>query len=262
MTTLLQRVRLGERLDDLDIIDMHGHLGRPPFGVPDLSPDAVVASMDRIGVRTIVCSHIHCICAGPTDANEQVLEAARAFPGRILGYVRLWPTDAETVRAETETYLNRGFVGLKLHNTNGFAYTDAAYAPALAMANERRMPALLHTWGLAHEFEQVRTLAACYPEVALLLGHSGASGAEAEYVQVAREFENVYLEVCMSLGPRGLIDRMVEGTGVEKVVWGSDALFLNQAQQLGKVIGSRLSDDLKRAVLSTNAQRLLGRIQR
>lgn len=261
MMSLLERARRGEPLADLDIVDMHGHLGRPRFAVADLSPQSLVSAMDRIGVRTILCSHMHCLCAGASVANEEVLAATRAYPGRILGYVRLWPTGPEEVRAETEKYLGQGFVGVKLHNVNGFPYTEPAYVPALEMANERRMPVLLHTWGREEELQQAAVLAEQYPDVSLVLAHSGAAGKAAEYCRLARDHQNVYLDLCLSLTPRDLVVRLVEGAGIERIVWGSDALFLNQAQQIGKVLGAHLSDEQKRAILSANARRILKRIQ-
>ncbi|NLF32385.1 MAG: amidohydrolase [Planctomycetes bacterium] len=259
MTTLLQRGRRGERLDDLDIVDMHGHLGRSPFGVPDLSPASLVAGMDRLGVATCVCSHTHCMYAGPSDANAEVLDAIRAFPGRIAGYLVLWPSGADDVRRQAERYLDAGFAGVKLHDTTGFRYTDPAYAPALAMADERRMPVLLHTWARAEQFEEVRRLATAYPRANFILAHSGVAGSIDAYGRLAREHANVHLDLCMSLTPCGHVERLVEAAGVDKVLWGSDALFLNMAHQLGKVLAARIGDDDKRRLLSANARRILGR---
>jgi len=260
MTTLLQRGRRGETLTGLDIIDMHGHLGRYQFAIPDLSPAGLVAAMDRIGVRTIVCSHMSCMQGDFRRGNRQVLEAMRAYPGRLKGYVTLWPSDQQQVAAEMHRCLKDGFVGLKLHSINGFPYTDAAYGPALAMADERRMPVLLHTWGGGEVISQVRTLAAEYPEIALLLAHAGAD-KPGVYVSLAREFESVYLDPCMSAAPRGLIARLVAEAGAEKVVWGSDAVFLNMAQQIGRVLGADIPDQDKSKLLSENAKRLLGRVR-
>ncbi len=262
MTTLLERGRRGEPLDDLDIVDVHGHLGRPPFGVGELSAASLVATMDRLGVATAVISHIHCLCAGASVGNDEILDAMRAFPGRIEGYVRLWPSSGEEVRREAERYLDAGFVGIKLHDVTGFRYTAPAYAPALALADRRRMPVLLHTWAKAEEFEDVDRLAAAYPRASFILAHSGVSDSVEAYGRVAREHANVYLDLCMSLTPPGHVDRLVAAAGLDKVLWGSDATFLNMAHQLGKVLGARLDDADKRRLLSTNARRLLGRIRR
>lgn len=260
MSSLLERARRGEPLADLEIIDMHGHLGRYQFAVADASPAGLVATMDRIGVRTIVCSHLNCLQGNIDRGNQEVLEAMRAYPGRIEGYVTLWPSGAEQVEAEVRRRLADGFVGIKLHNINQFAYTDEAYAPAMRIANERQLPVLLHTWGRDEEFEQFGQLAESYPEASFLLAHAGAEKPE-RYVQAAREFENVYLDPSFSLAPRGMIERLVAEAGAANVVWGSDATFLSMAQQIGRVVGAKISEEDKRKLLSGNARRLLDGIR-
>ena len=263
MSALLEKGRSGETLGGFDIIDMHGHLGACPFAVPEAGAESLVKMMERIGVKGIIVAHTSCMYGHVEQGNRKVLEAMQAFPGRIMGYVVTWPRDGEEVRKDFERWFGAGFTGLKLHSANGFPYTEPDYAGALEAANERRSPVLLHTWGGEDFFRQLRDLAEKYPQCAFLLGHSGAIEAEEEeYTKAAREFENVYLELCMSRARRGLVEMLVEGAGVEKVVWGSDAVFLNQAQQIGKVLGARLSEGDKRAVLSDNARRILSRIQR
>ena len=81
------------------------------------------------------------------------------------------------------------------------------------------------------------------------------------YVQAARDFENVYLDPSFSLAPRGMIEHLVAEAGVANVVWGSDATFLSMAQQIGRVVGAKISDQDKRKLLSGNARRLLGGIR-
>lgn len=258
--TVLERARRGEPLTDIGIIDLHGHLGRVDFPRPDPTADALVAVMDRLGVESIVVSHTRCLYDRPDYGNEEVLAAMRAHPGRILGYVAVMPRSAEWVEAEMTRRVKDGFVGLKLHNSNGFPYTDPAYGPALAIANERRLPVLLHTWGDDEMFAQVRALAGKFPDVALLLAHAGAE-SEGEYVKVAGEFENVYLDVSYSLGPRGLVERLAKGAGADKVVFGSDAIFMSLTHQIGKVLCAKLPDNDKKKILSENARVILGRVQ-
>ncbi|MBN2307388.1 MAG: amidohydrolase family protein, partial [Candidatus Hydrogenedentes bacterium] len=170
------------------------------------------------------------------------------------------PSSADDVRADVEAGLAAGATGLKLHNVNGVPYSSPAYEPAFALANERRMPILFHSWGQEAEFEQFREIARRYPDTALLLAHTG-SKEEEEYVRVARDCDNVYLELALSACPRGLVKRLVDNAGAGKVVWGSDVCFINQAQQLGKVLGARIPDDDKERILSGNARRILSRVR-
>ena len=261
MSTLLERARCGEPLSGEGIIDMHGHLGRISFNVPDTSPGSLVASMDRVGIDAILVSHVRCLFSRPGLGNDAVLGAMRAFPGRILGYVVLLPTSAADVRAEMEQRVADGFVGLKLHNANGFPYDEPNYEPALAIANEHRMPVLFHTWGEAEMFRQLRGIAGKFPDTSLIMGHAGAEN-EDEYIKIAGEFPNIYLDLTFSTGPRGLARRLVDGAGADRVVFGSDGGFLGITQQIGKVLGARFSDDEKRQILGGNARRILERVRR
>ena len=260
MTDLLTRARRGQSLADYGIIDMHGHLGRPDFTIPERSGESLVRVMDRVGIRTSVCAHMSCLSDCTSAGNDRMLEAMRAHPGRILAYVILWPVDARWVKDECKRRLGQGFVGIKLHNISGFGYDDPAYLPALEIANRRRLPVLFHTWGAAEEFEQLGGIAKRFPEANLLLAHTGCQNEE-EYVRFANEHANVHLELCLSRSPRGLIERLVRAVPVEKIIWGSDALFLNMAQQLGKVVGADIPEEAKKVILSANAKRILSQAE-
>jgi len=259
MKALLERARRGEPLTDLGVIDMHGHLGRWGFVIPDTSPAALVATMDRAGVGSIVVSAMSCM-SGDAAGNGMVLAAMREHPGRIEGYVTVWPGSAEQVRADVTAAFEAGFVGLKLHDFNGFGYTDAAYEPALALADERRAPVLLHTWGTDEQFLAARALSARHPDISLLLAHSGCKNVD-EYAKIARDRPNVFLDTSFSAAPRGLIAELVGAAGADNVVWGSDAIFLCMPQQLGRVLGADIPDGDKLKLIAANARRILDRVR-
>jgi predicted TIM-barrel fold metal-dependent hydrolase len=258
--TLLERVRRGECLADVGIIDMHGHIGRYRFANAELSLASLIGVMDRLGVEQMLLSHILTMSWEMTRGNEEVLAAMRAYPGRLRGYVCLWPSDPSAVQREVETRLAQGFVGVKLHRSTGFLYTDPAYAPAFALAHERRLPVLLHTWGEAESFREVEELAPRYPEASFLLGHAGVL-AEARYGEIARAYPNVYLDPTMSRMPRGLWERLVAAVGAEKLVWGTDGSFFSQTPHVGKVAGARISEAEKVQILGGTARRLLARAE-
>lgn len=262
MTPLLDMGRAGQPITGLEIIDMHGHLGPYFFAIPNLDPASVVAAMDRIGVASTVVSHMRCMSADVTWGNDEVLSVMRRFPGRILGYAALWPFSSDAVKREVATRIEQGFVGIKIHNATGFPYTHAAYAPAYALAHERRLPILFHTWGLEPVFNELSRIASDHPDLHVILAHSGAANMEDRYVRMAREHANVHLDLSLSFSPRGLIERLVAEVGARKILWGSDVLFFGQAQQLGRVLGARITEVEKRQILSGNAQSILAGIRR
>ena len=299
MSTLLERARRGERLDELGIIDMHCHLGRVAHAVPWPEADGLLRTMDRIGIATACCAHIRCLSGQIRAGNDDVAAAARAHPGRIRGYVILWPASRQAVAEEVERCLGAdrpagpadagpsktapgaaGFIGIKVHSGNGFSYDDPAYEPAYAAADERRMPILYHTWGQTAEFAAIDRVAGRFGRARHLLGHAGSADPDA-YVAFAAAHANVVLELCFSRCPRGLVERLVadlqaaerpagsdaprdrrrRDRSPRRIVWGSDATFLNQAQQIGKVLGADLPDATKRRLLADNARDLLADIR-
>jgi len=257
MSTLLEAGRAGRPITNFEILDLHGHIGRIGFALPDLSIGGLVRQMDKVGVKSIVVSSMHCMSPNVVHGNREVLAAMRAFPGRILGYISLWPYPEIT--GETAWCIDQGFTGIKVHNCNGFPMDHPGYDGSYALADEHRLPILFHTWGGEEEFAQIRNLSARFPETSLLLAHAGCANEEG-YLKIAAECHNVYLDTAFSRSPRGLFERLVAGAGAQKVVWGSDAYFYTQSSQVGKVLGAKISDEEKRLVLSGNAQRILGRI--
>ncbi len=258
MKSLLEYGRAGVSLDEFDVVDMHGHLGQYAFHIADLSADGMVRVMDRLGVAATLVSHMRCMSIETERGNREVLAAMQAHPGRILGYIICWPTAAAEVRDVVERWLAAGFTGIKLHNSVGYSYADPAYAPAYEIANAQRLPILFHTWGEDHVLAEIRQQAERYPEASFILAHAGCGNVEG-YLAMARACPNVYLDLTLSRAPRGLLEHFVAEAGAERIVWGSDIYFLSQTQQLGKVLGAKISDDDKLRILSANAKEILAR---
>lgn len=258
MNALWEQVRQGLPLTDVTLIDIHGHIGRCMVPVADLSLATHIRVMDRMGINCALVSHMYCMSWDVAAGNEQVLQAMRTYPGRLLGYVSLWPSSAQDVQRETELRLSQGFAGIKLHRMNGFPYTDHAYAPAFAFAHERCLPVLLHTWGDDGSLQEVRQLTTRYSEASIIMAHAGVLEEE-KYISLALECANVYLDPTMSRTPRRLWERLVAALGTEKLLWGTDATFYAQTPHIGKVAGAMISDEAKIAILGGNAHRLLTR---
>lgn len=259
MNELMKMARLGETLSGLEIIDLHGHLGRVNFAIPDDEAAGVVRTLDRLGVTSIACSAMRCMMpsmATVRAGNDDILAAIRACPGRILGYFALYPESESAVRAEAERCLAAGFMGIKLHNSNGYAYDLPALAPAYEWAHRLHLPVLLHTWGDAASMQQIGRMAQRYPAAVFLLAHTGAGDVQ-QNVRLIREHANVYGDLAYSRSPRGLVRRLVDEVGADRLVWGSDMIFFNIAHQLGKVLGADLSAEDRARILGGNARRIL-----
>lgn len=248
----------GAALRDELIIDAHGHLGHGP-DFPIIRPTAaLVASMDRLGIALTCVSSITAIFGDAGQGNDCVADAMREHQGRFFGYNVVDVGYPEKIERQLEAGLAAGFRGLKVWSYGsraGLPYNHPNYDRVFAFANDHHLPVLAHVFG--PELDELEGHIRRLPNVRWLLAHVGSAELE-KYIRFAREFPTVFVELCLSPCPRGLVEHLVAEGLEDKVVWGSDAVFLNQASQLGRVLFAQVPEQAKRKILGLNAQRALG----
>ncbi len=246
---------------DCPVVDAHAHMGAwKGIYFPHAEPAAMVRSMDRAGVETVVFSH-HAALSSPDVSNRATVEAVRAYPRRFKGWCVFHPFDEAAGRAELASFdgLRDVYVGLKLHgDMHAVPYTDPRYAPAWEFASSRELPVLVHSWGNSPNdgTAVMRSIAAAWPRVKLILGHS-LHNAWGEAIALAREFPSVYLDLCAVLDERtGVLERMVDGIGSGRVLFGTDLPWFDFHYYIAGVVAAGISEDAMRDILSRNARRL------
>jgi len=258
-------IERGESLAALGwrIVDAHNHLGPTmSFYIPQPDAASMVALMDRLGVNLAgVSSHL---AVGPDNmrGNDLTAAAVRDYPGRFFGYAVPNPRYLGDVRGELARCFDvLGLCAIKLHPTmQGYGVLEPACEEVWRFAEERSTFILIHTWeGDARcSPGAVGQVAKAHPTVPFLLGHSGGTPAgRREAVEVARENPNVYLELCCSLLPRAEVAWMVHEVGAERLLFGTDAPWLDPRIMLGKVALCGLADEQLKLVLGENVLRLL-----
>jgi len=252
-----QRARRGLPVEGF-VADMHMHVGEmKSFRVPHWADvDLFVRELDRHGVDVGAISSMPAVLGGlQPGGNGMTLEAVRRFPDRFFGWIGINPSYPDEMAAEMGRCYEAGCRGLKIHVSVGLPYEHENYRRALQFAAERAMPVLAHTWG--PEIDALRPYFGDYPTINWTLGHAGCVEAE-KYAEVAREFDNVYLDICYSRAPRGLVEFFVEQGVVEKVMFSSDCYFMGLAQQIGRVLFAQVAPEHKAMILGENARRFLG----
>ena len=251
--------RLGQPLRNEVVIDTHGHLGHAP-DFPFVRPTAaaLVASMDRLGVQLTCISSIPAIFGDAEYGNALVADAVRTFPERFFGYLVVDVGYPDKVATQLAHGLAAGFRGLKVWSygaRTGLPYNHPNYEPVFAFAEQHALPVLAHVFG--PELDELEGYIKKYPRIRWLLAHIGSAELD-KYMRFAREYPNVWGELCLSSCPRGLIEHLVAAGLEDKVLWGSDAVFLDQASQLGRVLFAQIPVSAKRKILGLNARRALG----
>jgi predicted TIM-barrel fold metal-dependent hydrolase len=244
------------------VIDAHGHLGSWfNFAIPDSSTEGLVAVMDRCGVATMCVSHLLGVGPDARAGNALLLDELAKHPGRFYGYAVYDPHDPQSPQRAADLLSRPGVIGLKLHpDTHEHPLDGPGYEPAFELVAEHGGLVLSHgqhhsAWSDPAHFARV---APRYPSVQLLMGHAALfpSGFPAA-AEVAIDNENVTLEICGSRMTSRHLAWLVDTVGADRMVFGSDALFLDLRLGLGKVVLAPLAPADRDALLFGTITRLL-----
>ncbi len=121
--------------------------------------------------------------------------------------------------------------------------------------NEHHLPLLSHTGtNSKNPVKAFEKLAESYPNVTIILGHSGfgSEGAN-QSIEAAKKFPSIYLGITGSVIVYGTLERMVRQIGAERVLFGTDLPFIDPRPQLGRVAFAKITDEEKRQILGRNA---------
>jgi uncharacterized protein len=163
-----------DQVPDLRLFDAHTHLGeRDPDGMRQ-NPDELIGELraaDAIGCFVFPMHEPD----GYPPANDMVLEATAASDGLFVPFCRVKPGDGAL--AEAERALAAGAKGIKLHPRAEQFTLDHPDVPRLfALANERRLPILIHAGrGIPALGEHVIEYAAEFPDARVILAHAGVT---------------------------------------------------------------------------------------
>lgn len=139
--------RLLEELPDGPVLDVHTHVG---------DRDSVTATVEELttAVQSARARALVFPLSEPDGyraANRACLDAALRSEGRLTSLVRVVPDEVDAV----EGLLDAGARGIKLHvSSDDLDLTDPRLEPVFALADERRLPVVVHA---GPEVSSVRT---------------------------------------------------------------------------------------------------------
>jgi hypothetical protein len=232
--------------------------------------DSAVRAMDRAGIETIIVSEMGALYGDPITGNPNLeRKASRDRKGagkgavRILGYFAFNPIYADDlVPMLDDCFSRKFFVGIKfLCGYWDVKVTDPRLEPAMAFANRRRLPVLIHTWDGEHDSPAMLTdIVPRFPDATFLLGHSGGGDAgRREAVELAKANPNVYLEWCGSFCSGIPWESTIEQVGNGRVVFGTDAFGHDLSWELGRFLSLDLPAKTLHPILGENMRKILGR---
>jgi len=201
------------------------------------SPQEFVAYLDAVGVDKVMITAIQVWSTfeqrfSVQTAPEEVYEAARLAPNRILGLFGINPMRRMEGVAEMERCVREfGFVGCHIHPHGYDLPPDHAYYfPYYAKCVELGVPVVI---SMGHTLDKLPLeagrpihldkIALYFPELKLVCTHTGWPWVE-EAIAVASKHPNVFMGTS-AYAPKYWTPEMVKfinSWGRDKVMWGTD----------------------------------------
>jgi hypothetical protein len=247
----------GSPLEGEIVIDAHMHIGRyNNFLMPHADMESIRHSAKRIGIQKMYGSSLKAIRGDAPGGNADALALHTQHPASYSPYFVLNPNYPEDMQATIDLAESVSIRHFKLHDDgNDLPYDHRNYSPFYEYADAAGAVVLAHTYGRKH-VAPLMSIAAQFPGITILLGHSGIIDEEI-YAEAVRQHPNMYLETCCSLAWYGLIERLVGMAGGDRVLFGSDMPFMSPDQQIGRILLARITDEDRRKILGLNALRIL-----
>jgi hypothetical protein len=162
---------LRRQVPGLELFDAHTHIGQNDPDGFRCTPEQLTATLAAAGARGVVFPMHE--PDGYPPANDRAIAASRDSGGRLTAFCRLDPA-AEPL-AEARRCLQAGAAGIKLHpRAEEFALDTASMEPVFALADERRLPVLVHAGrGIPALGEHAVQVCERHPGLRLILAHAG-----------------------------------------------------------------------------------------
>lgn len=237
------------------VLDAHAHLGVwYNFGQTEPTAQNLRRSIRSNGIDTLFASHTLAL-TGEVRRGNELCRAMREEIPSLYGYIVASPHDApalELERCGTDPF----FRGVKLHpETHGYRLTDPNCEPIFLFAGSHAYPVLVHVMS-DQEISDFCTIAARYPQVNFLMGHSGGFANRIHAVRSALPLANIYFDLTASVMLEGNLEWMVANAGADRILFGTDIPFLDPKHCIGQVLYSSLSASDKASIFSETARRL------
>jgi predicted TIM-barrel fold metal-dependent hydrolase len=173
------------------VVDAHTHLGHDEDG-QELDSEGLLAALDEVAPSARACTFaLHDPERVPAyrTPNDRVLRWAAQSGGRLYPYCRLDPADDPV--AEAERCLAIGARGIKLHpRAQAFGFGDDAAESIWAVAEQAKVPILIHAGRGMPPMDSLADLALRHPSVVLVLAH-GAIADQGMLTSRLRDHPNV-----------------------------------------------------------------------
>jgi predicted TIM-barrel fold metal-dependent hydrolase len=192
------------------------------------------------------------------------MEFCASYPKELFAYLYYEPRIGEELLAQIDAYrTNPSFIGVKIHPREAKESIETGRYDALydyCVAHDILI--LCHTWETEPENNPAcfAPVLKRFPKLKLLIGHMGGTYRGCmDSIELAKEYENVYLDINGSLYSQIWIEVLAKLSPKRKLIFSTDQAFNDPRIIVGRVLLSDLDDALKREILCENFEAAVGR---
>jgi hypothetical protein len=250
----------------MTIWDLHCHPSGFGGRTPEESVAEVIRVADRMGVEKL-CVYLGSLRDTDPDPaqlrehNDYILRCVQHWAHRLYGFAYVNPNHVAASLEEIRRCVRNGpLVGIKLWVAR--RCSDAALDPIITAAAESKAVIFQHTWlkttgNLPGEStpEDMAVLAARFPKVAMICGHTGGNWEMG--IRTLRAYANVSVDLAGSDPTNGFTEMAVRELGAHRVIYGSDSGGRGMASQLAKLHGARIPGATRELIASGNLRRMI-----
>jgi len=252
------------------IIDAHTHTGMvvgapEQFTVPDteFGPTIWREFMNSCAIEVcFVCPSESLV--DPSANSEYLTENLRKIlPGRIFFFTPFFPRGEQKLDDFVNYLKKDDCIGIKIHPSfHKIAADDVRYNVVYEIAERYDVPIMTHSWDISEKNPlqhlsypgRFRKHLLQHPNIKLILGHAGGRpGAFDAVKDLCNEFHNVMVDISGDYYDNGLIEKLVDSIGVDRIIFGSDLNWIDPRANLSAVLASALSDEDIGKILRKNA---------
>jgi predicted TIM-barrel fold metal-dependent hydrolase len=234
-----------------------------PKATFDGTVSGLLGSMDRAGIRrAIICS----VATRPEQTTRITDWSLSVASDRIVPFASVHP-DYPDIETEVERIAQLGLKGLKYHpHYGGYPLDDPRVVRIARAAAAAGLAMLFHTGhDLAFEKDdsatplRVRRLHEAAPDLRMTAAHLGGWELWPDVLELVAGLP-IYLETSFTLGrcPPDVLDRIFAKHPPQYLLFGTDAPWRDQREEVEKFMALPLGEDLKRRILWDNALRFAG----
>ncbi len=199
--------------------------------------------------------------------NEYVLEFCQG-QNTLIPFCTINPSLVSNPSQQLKKYIKMGARGIKLYPSYNYFYpNDSKIYSLYPIAQENKLPILFHTGSSVFKGSKIKyadpiyldDVASDFPDLPLLMAHSGRGLWYEKAFFLSRLHSNLYLEIS-GLPPKNLLNYFPDmEKNIDKFVYGSDWPGISTIYSNIKAIKKLpLAESSIKKILNGNAARILG----